>query len=76
MIDKRNGGVSSVRNVRLEIAKEKFIVFIDSEDWIDPRYFECLLKYLLEFHADVVICGQTTDNIKFSLGIYEMHIHK
>ena len=47
LINKKNNGVSSARNYGLNIAKGDFIVFIDSDDWIEPN----LLQEINE-HAD------------------------
>lgn len=40
VIHKENGGVSSARNVGLEIAKGEYITFIDSDDYVDENFFE------------------------------------
>lgn len=37
---KENGGVSSARNIGLDNAKGKYIVFVDSDDWIEETYLE------------------------------------
>lgn len=37
---KENGGVSSARNLGLEKATGKFIVFVDSDDWIEENYLK------------------------------------
>lgn len=55
VISKSNGGVSSARNVGINIAKGKYIAFVDSDDWIEHSSFEFLLNTSKEFNADVVI---------------------
>ena len=37
---KKNGGVSSARNVGLENANGQWLTFIDSDDWIEDNYFQ------------------------------------
>ena len=39
---KKNGGVSSARNLGLDKAQGKWITFIDSDDYIEPGYLEDL----------------------------------
>ena len=51
-----NQGVASTRNTLLSHAKGEFILFIDSDDWIEPDMVECLLS-LSDLHkADIVCC--------------------
>lgn len=40
---KRNGGVSSARNIGLRNVKGEWVTFIDSDDWVHPLYLEKLL---------------------------------
>lgn len=40
VIHKENEGVSSSRNVGLDIAQGKYIIFIDADDYIDSDYLE------------------------------------
>ena len=45
-LHKENGGVSKARNVALNIAKGDFVIFVDSDDWIEPNSLELSIKLL------------------------------
>lgn len=45
VIHKENGGVSSARNLGLDRAKGKFVVFIDSDDYIAEDYLKDMVVY-------------------------------
>ena len=44
-IQKENGGVSSARNEGLSAANGEFVMFVDSDDYIDEKSFEIIDKY-------------------------------
>ena len=57
VIHKQNGGQSTARNAAIDIAKGKYIGFIDGDDWIEPNMYEVLLTRMKESSVDIVQCG-------------------
>lgn len=55
VIHQTNCGVSIARNKGIKEAKGDWICFVDSDDWIDEDYLECIHKSLDK--ADVLIIG-------------------
>lgn len=54
--DKPNGGLSDVKNYGLERANGEYIIFLDSDDYIDSAMYKKMLKKAEEENADVVVC--------------------
>lgn len=48
VVDKMNGGASSARNAGLDIAQGDYILFADSDDYVEPNYFEQLESHDLK----------------------------
>lgn len=61
VIHKENGGLSSARNCGLEVAKGRYISFIDSDDFILPDMIETLLNSIKKNDADVACCDFFSD---------------
>ncbi len=56
VIHKENQGAASARNAGLDIAKGRYIGFVDSDDWADKTMFEELYVLLKETGADISFC--------------------
>lgn len=55
IINKENGGSSSARNTALKIAKGKYCLNIDSDDWIEQGYFKALYERAEKDDLDITI---------------------
>lgn len=55
VIHKKNGGLSDARNAGIDIAKGKYVTFIDSDDYVEQNYVEVLYTSLKKTHADISI---------------------
>ena len=55
VIHKKNEGVSIARNTGLENANGDYVLFVDSDDWIESTTCEIALKNLVEQNTDLVI---------------------
>lgn len=60
VIHKENGGQSDARNVALDVMTGDYVMFVDSDDWIDSETCETVLNQVIEHQADIVIFGMKT----------------
>lgn len=56
-----NAGVSMARNRGLQMAKGKYVMFMDSDDYLDKKAIEVMVHYMEANDCDLVTCGYVID---------------
>ena len=54
---KENGGVSSARNLGLEMARGEYAAFVDADDWLLPGMLQEQLELLVQEDGDMILGG-------------------
>ena len=54
---KKNGGLSDARNYGMHYVTGDYVLFVDSDDWLDSNIIEEMVKASDDFQADVVQTG-------------------
>lgn len=60
VVHQENAGVSSARNAGLQLARGSFVLFVDSDDFIEPSACEKLSNVARRDNSDIVIFGGET----------------
>lgn len=55
--NKKNGGLSDARNFGIDKASGKYLVFIDSDDYVDTTMIEKMYNYAEKNKLDIVTCN-------------------
>ena len=61
VLHKKNGGVSSARNLGIKRATGKYLIFIDSDDYLEKNMIEVLYNNLRNNNVDISICEYYMD---------------
>lgn len=56
IINQSNMGSGPARNNGLRHAKYEYIMFVDGDDWIEPRMVESLIDDIERYNVDIVFC--------------------
>ncbi len=56
VIHKPNSGAGAARNVGLDVALGKYVMFVDADDWVHHEIVSHVMTVLLESGADVAGC--------------------
>lgn len=57
LISQQNHGLAYTRNVGIQNATGKYVMFVDSDDYIHPQMAEILYKNLITENAEISSCG-------------------
>lgn len=59
---KENGGQSDARNYANKYVKGEYIVYIDSDDYVDPDYISVMVECREKYNADLVIASHIDED--------------
>ncbi len=69
LINQENAGVSSARNVGINVSTGNYLIFVDSDDYVAPDYVETLLT-LMKLGNNELVCA---DYYKVKNGVVYSH---
>jgi len=56
VIDKKNSGPGDTRNLGLSKSKGKYLMFVDSDDYVASNFVDKMYNKIIQTQADIVIC--------------------
>lgn len=65
IVEKVNGGVSSARNLGLQMSRMSHLVFVDGDDFVDEEYLTKLSENLGKTNATTIISGLDMGHTKY-----------
>jgi len=62
VIHQKNGGLGAARNTGLNVVKGEYVIFVDSDDWVSPRYLEIANEIIVNKKPDFIHFGWYEDS--------------
>lgn len=56
VVHQKNAGVSSARNKGLDICSGLYVLFVDSDDWLEPEMIELMVSAIEKTNTDLAVC--------------------
>lgn len=70
----KNRGLSAARNVGIRNAKGHYLAFLDSDDWVEPDFYQSLIDEQLSTIADLVVSGYVREFWKANVCLRKIDI--
>ena len=71
VIDRENGGLSAARNTGLDAAEGEYVVFVDSDDWVEPNMLARLAEEANGTDMLCFACRRTDNHASDALPVEE-----
>lgn len=73
VIHKENGGLSSARNAALDVVTGDYVMFVDSDDWVEPDFCKKALEMAIKEDVPIVSFGYNNVVIKKKDNVVERY---
>lgn len=63
LINLINGGASKARNIGINISIGDYLIFVDSDDWIESKFVDVLVNNIIDNANCLAACGWKKENL-------------